>query len=199
MPTTLFVLDQRGDQLVQAGRPALRPDQGRARQRQRPAALLHLRGGVQLLGHGLCRDADGGAAGDPDRAGDRLSSSISTGGSITDDRGAALRSAARLDVVGAWLLAIAWIAPLLYAFWTAFHPPAYATRFDLTRTGDAREFPVGLARGAVRALLPQHVHAGDDGAGRRSSCSARSRLMPSRASRFSGPRAWCSASCCCSS
>ncbi len=36
-----------------------------------------------------------------------------------------------LEVVGAWLLAIAWIAPLLYAFWTAFHPPAYATRFDL--------------------------------------------------------------------
>ena len=35
-----------------------------------------------------------------------------------------------IETGGAWLLAIVWIAPLLYAFWTAFHPPAYATRFD---------------------------------------------------------------------
>ncbi|MEZ5780131.1 MAG: carbohydrate ABC transporter permease [Rhizobiaceae bacterium] len=32
---------------------------------------------------------------------------------------------------GGWLLALIWILPLLYAFWTAFHPPAYAARFDL--------------------------------------------------------------------
>ena len=31
----------------------------------------------------------------------------------------------------AWLLALLWIAPLLYAFWAAFHPSAYATRFTL--------------------------------------------------------------------
>ncbi len=37
-----------------------------------------------------------------------------------------------LETAGAWLLAILWIAPLLYAFWTAFHPPEYATQFDLT-------------------------------------------------------------------
>lgn len=36
-----------------------------------------------------------------------------------------------LTTVGAWLLAIIWVSPLLYAFWTAFHPPAYAARFDL--------------------------------------------------------------------
>ena len=36
-----------------------------------------------------------------------------------------------LTNVGAWLLAIIWVSPLLYAFWTAFHPAAYAARFDL--------------------------------------------------------------------
>jgi sn-glycerol 3-phosphate transport system permease protein len=37
----------------------------------------------------------------------------------------------RLEVGAAWLLAVLWLAPLLYAFWAAFHPPEYATRFDL--------------------------------------------------------------------
>jgi len=36
-----------------------------------------------------------------------------------------------LDTLAAWVLALLWIAPLLYAFWAAFHPAAYATRFDL--------------------------------------------------------------------
>jgi len=36
-----------------------------------------------------------------------------------------------LFVCGAWLLALIWILPLAYAIWTAFHPPAYETRFDL--------------------------------------------------------------------
>lgn len=31
----------------------------------------------------------------------------------------------------AWLLGIAWLFPLLYAFWAAFHPPEYATHFSL--------------------------------------------------------------------
>jgi sn-glycerol 3-phosphate transport system permease protein len=35
-----------------------------------------------------------------------------------------------LETTGAWLLALLWILPLVYAFWTAFHPSAYATRFD---------------------------------------------------------------------
>ncbi len=37
-----------------------------------------------------------------------------------------------LETIGAWLLAILWILPLAYAFWTAFHPPEFATRFDLS-------------------------------------------------------------------
>lgn len=47
-----------------------------------------------------------------------------------------IRTASRptiaLTTVGAWLLAIIWVSPLLYSVWTAFHPPAYAARFDLT-------------------------------------------------------------------
>jgi sn-glycerol 3-phosphate transport system permease protein len=36
-----------------------------------------------------------------------------------------------LETVGAWMLGILWLLPLLYAVWTAFHPAAYATQFDL--------------------------------------------------------------------
>ena len=36
-----------------------------------------------------------------------------------------------LETAGAWLLAILWLLPLLYAFWTAFHPSEFATRFEL--------------------------------------------------------------------
>jgi sn-glycerol 3-phosphate transport system permease protein len=37
-----------------------------------------------------------------------------------------------LEVVGAWLLALLWLAPILFAAWAAFHPAEYLTRFDLT-------------------------------------------------------------------
>lgn len=36
-----------------------------------------------------------------------------------------------LEVCGAWLLAVLWVLPLLYAFWSAFHPAEFATRFVL--------------------------------------------------------------------
>ena len=36
-----------------------------------------------------------------------------------------------VEGVASWLLALLWIAPLLYAFWAAAHPSAYATHFDL--------------------------------------------------------------------
>jgi sn-glycerol 3-phosphate transport system permease protein len=41
------------------------------------------------------------------------------------------QSGRALETLGAWLLALLWILPLLYAAWAAFHPPRYATRFDL--------------------------------------------------------------------
>lgn len=39
---------------------------------------------------------------------------------------------ALLNTIGMWLLAFLWALPLLYAIWTAFHPAAYETRFDLS-------------------------------------------------------------------
>jgi sn-glycerol 3-phosphate transport system permease protein len=35
-----------------------------------------------------------------------------------------------LETIGAWMLGILWLLPLLYAAWTAIHPAEYATRFD---------------------------------------------------------------------
>ncbi|MGI9385543.1 MAG: carbohydrate ABC transporter permease [Methyloligellaceae bacterium] len=36
-----------------------------------------------------------------------------------------------LETFAAWALAALWLMPLLYAFWSAFHPSEYAIRFDL--------------------------------------------------------------------
>lgn len=36
-----------------------------------------------------------------------------------------------LNFIGAWTLGILWLAPLLYAVWTAFHPTEFSTRFEL--------------------------------------------------------------------
>jgi sn-glycerol 3-phosphate transport system permease protein len=38
----------------------------------------------------------------------------------------------QIETAAAWLLAILWAMPLIYAFWAAFHPAAYAVKFDLT-------------------------------------------------------------------
>jgi sn-glycerol 3-phosphate transport system permease protein len=35
-----------------------------------------------------------------------------------------------LETGAAWVLGLFWLAPLLYAVWTAFHPAFYATHFD---------------------------------------------------------------------
>lgn len=37
-----------------------------------------------------------------------------------------------LETVGAWLVGLLWLAPLVYAFWAAFHDREFATTFDLT-------------------------------------------------------------------
>ena len=37
----------------------------------------------------------------------------------------------RVSKFSAYLLAIVWVLPLLYAFWAAFHPPEFATKFSL--------------------------------------------------------------------
>jgi sn-glycerol 3-phosphate transport system permease protein len=37
-----------------------------------------------------------------------------------------------LETAAAWLLALLWVLPLVYAFWAAFHPGEYSTRFMLS-------------------------------------------------------------------
>jgi sn-glycerol 3-phosphate transport system permease protein len=39
--------------------------------------------------------------------------------------------ATKLDAIAAWLLALLWVLPLVYATWTAFHSPEYSTHFAL--------------------------------------------------------------------
>ena len=36
-----------------------------------------------------------------------------------------------IEFLSAWILAIIWISPLLYAFWAAFHPQEYAIHFKI--------------------------------------------------------------------
>ncbi len=36
-----------------------------------------------------------------------------------------------LETVSAWVLAVLWVLPLVYAAWAAFHPPEFSTRFQL--------------------------------------------------------------------
>ena len=36
-----------------------------------------------------------------------------------------------IDTLAAWVLALLWVLPLVYAVWTAFHPSEYSTRFSL--------------------------------------------------------------------
>ena len=36
-----------------------------------------------------------------------------------------------LETAGAWVLGVLWVLPLAYAFWTAFHPGEFSTRFVL--------------------------------------------------------------------
>jgi sn-glycerol 3-phosphate transport system permease protein len=40
------------------------------------------------------------------------------------------RSSEILETLAAWVLALIWAAPLLYAVWAAFHPMDFVTRFD---------------------------------------------------------------------
>ncbi|MBS0319379.1 MAG: carbohydrate ABC transporter permease [Proteobacteria bacterium] len=37
-----------------------------------------------------------------------------------------------LETLAAWALALLWLLPLVYAFWTAFHPTEYSTHFSLS-------------------------------------------------------------------
>ena len=45
-----------------------------------------------------------------------------------------------MESTAAWLLAILWLLPLLYALWTAFHPPEFSARFELLAPLSLRNF-----------------------------------------------------------
>jgi sn-glycerol 3-phosphate transport system permease protein len=45
-----------------------------------------------------------------------------------------------LESLAAWTLGILWVLPLAYAFWTAFHPPEFATRLSLTAPWTLQNF-----------------------------------------------------------
>ncbi|MCP4023577.1 MAG: carbohydrate ABC transporter permease, partial [Desulfobacteraceae bacterium] len=36
-----------------------------------------------------------------------------------------------IETLGAWMLAILWLLPVFFAFWSAFHPPEFSTNFKL--------------------------------------------------------------------
>ena len=128
---------QRGDQLLPPGRPHRRDDPRRARQRHLAAALLHLRGRLQLLGHGLCGDADRACCWCCSRlvAIGAVRASSSAGRTTNEPRSTsrhAARSAARSRRVARVAAGhAAGSCRCAYAVWTAFHPPEYSTRFEL--------------------------------------------------------------------
>jgi sn-glycerol 3-phosphate transport system permease protein len=45
-----------------------------------------------------------------------------------------------LDTLAAWVLALLWILPLAYAFWTAFHPAEYSASPLKRRERNARRW-----------------------------------------------------------
>lgn len=51
-----------------------------------------------------------------------------------------------LETGAAWLLALLWISPLVYAFWAAFHPGEYAVNFDLLAPLTLDNFREALAQ-----------------------------------------------------
>ncbi len=51
---------------------------------------------------------------------------------LTTKPSASSKFSSYLSVLGAWLLALLWILPLLYAMWAAFHPSEFATKLVLT-------------------------------------------------------------------
>ena len=51
-----------------------------------------------------------------------------------------------LEPMAAWLLAVVWILPLLYAFWAAFHPSEFATSFSITAPLTLENFREALSQ-----------------------------------------------------
>ena len=121
MPTTLFVLVNATINSFKLVDHLIHIDQGRPRQRLEPAPLLRLPGGLQLPRLGVRRHANRRAA---------RHLGTARGGPVPHDRAPSPLRMSTVEKIAAWLLAILWISPLLYAFWAAFHPPEFATTFQ---------------------------------------------------------------------
>ena len=163
MPTTLFVLVN-ASSTPSAWSTNHRHDPRRSRQREQLLLYYIYEVGFSFWDIGLRGGADRGAAGAARRRSPSRSSSSSIAGCITDDAPMTpattvmrrRRRVARSKRRPRGCSALLWILPLAYAFWTAFHPAAFSTRFVLAAPLTLREFRQRLAGGAVRALLPQH-------------------------------------------
>ena len=168
MPTTLFVLVNAVINAFRLVDHIVVMTARRAGQRDRAAAVLHLRGRLQLLGHGLRGGADDGAAGDPGvvALGSSWSSSsgCTTNERVTRHDRAARRARWRPPPPGC--SALLWMLPLVYAFWTAFHPARVLDALRPARAADAGQLRArpGTAAPFARYFL-NTVHAGDDDPG----------------------------------
>ena len=74
-------------------------------------------------------------------------------------------SDAPLETVGAWLLGVLWVLPLLYAFWTAFHPAEFSTRISLSAPLTLANFIAAWHAAPFARYFLNTRAAGDDGAG----------------------------------
>ena len=122
------------------------------------------------------------------------SSSSWTSGSTTDDHARGAPGVAieldrfwrAVEVAGAWLLAVVWLLPLLYAFWAAFHPPEIR---DATSSSSRRSPSRISARPGPKRPSPATSSTPSCWSARcwsRNSFSARWPPMPLPATRFAG-------------
>ena len=151
MPTTLFVLVNAVinafrlvDHIVVMTRGG--PDNATV-----APALLHLRGRLPLLGHGVRGGADRGAARHP-RA--RRARAVllpraprplpMTRPMVYAPATACTRARSRPRARGC--SGFLWVLPLLYAVWTAFHPAEFSTRFVLAAPLTLENFETRVGR-----------------------------------------------------
>jgi hypothetical protein len=177
MPTTLFVSVNATINAFRMVDHVFVMTQGGPNNASIAAALLHLRPGLPLLGHGLCGHADRGDGGDPGHhrhrpvlpsrpagalqmttRGDRQGKPIhSRRGPRDPPRPRAVRD--RRLGAGADLAAAARLCDL-----DGDPPAGLRDALRALRAADARQFRARLERGPFRALFPQHDHARHHGA-----------------------------------
>ena len=45
--------------------------------------------------------------------------------------GFAMKTVNIIETLGAWMLGALWLLPVVFAFWSAFHPAEFSTSFEL--------------------------------------------------------------------